>query len=164
MASLTCHWHPDRETGLSCSRCGKPVCVACMRPHPVGIRCKDCARELRIPTYQIATSYYAKGIGAALVLGFGGLLGLGLLLAVLPGVGFLFFILMGGLGWAIGEGVGRAVNQRRGRPYQYMALGGVLLATAPIALASIFVLSAAAAFNLIGVGVAAMVAWDRRKV
>lgn len=56
------------------------------------------------------------------------------------------------------------MNQRRGRPYQYMALGGVLLATAPIAIGSIFVLSLGAAFNLLGVGMAALVAWERRKL
>jgi hypothetical protein len=134
-----------------------------MRQHPVGIRCKQCERELRMPTYQISTSYYAKGIGAAVVLGLGGLFALTLILAIFPAAGFFFFILMGGLGYGIGEGVGRAVNQRRGRPYQYMALGGVLLATAPIAIGSIFVLSAGAAFNLLGVGMAALVAWERRK-
>jgi hypothetical protein len=45
-----------------------------------------------------------------------------------------------------------------------MALGGVLLATAPIAIGSIFVLSLGAAFNLLGVGMAALVAWERRKL
>jgi len=135
-----------------------------MRQHPVGIRCKECELELRISPYQISTSYYAKGIGAAAVLGLGGLLALLLILSIFPAAGFFFFILMGGLGYGIGEGVGYAVNRRRGRPYQYMALGGVLLATAPIAIGSIFVLSMGAAFNLLGVGMAALVAWERRKL
>jgi hypothetical protein len=164
MAISTCHWHPDRQTGLRCSRCDKSVCVECMRQHPVGIRCKECELELRISPYQISTSYYAKGIGAAAVLGLGGLLALLLILSIFPAAGFFFFILMGGLGYGIGEGVGYAVNRRRGRPYQYMALGGVLLATAPIAIGSIFVLSMGAAFNLLGVGMAALVAWERRKL
>lgn len=36
-----CYRHPDRETGLSCSECGRPICVDCMTSAPVGIRCPD---------------------------------------------------------------------------------------------------------------------------
>ena len=66
MATITCHWHPDRETGLHCTNCGKPMCVECMRQHPVGMRCKECSRQNVLPTYQISTSFYARGIAAAL--------------------------------------------------------------------------------------------------
>jgi membrane associated rhomboid family serine protease len=37
----TCYRHPDRETGLSCSECGRPICTECMTAAPVGIRCPD---------------------------------------------------------------------------------------------------------------------------
>src|SRR3990172_8842651 len=40
-APATCYRHPDRETGLSCSECGRPICVDCMSVAPVGIRCPD---------------------------------------------------------------------------------------------------------------------------
>jgi membrane associated rhomboid family serine protease len=36
-----CYRHPDRETGLSCSECGRPICVDCMTIAPVGIRCPE---------------------------------------------------------------------------------------------------------------------------
>jgi membrane associated rhomboid family serine protease len=36
-----CYRHPDRETGLSCSECGRPICYECMTPAPVGLRCPD---------------------------------------------------------------------------------------------------------------------------
>jgi membrane associated rhomboid family serine protease len=36
-----CYRHPDRETGLSCSECGRPICTECMTPAPVGLRCPD---------------------------------------------------------------------------------------------------------------------------
>jgi membrane associated rhomboid family serine protease len=36
-----CYRHPDRETGLSCSDCGRPVCADCANFGPVGIRCPD---------------------------------------------------------------------------------------------------------------------------
>jgi membrane associated rhomboid family serine protease len=36
-----CYRHPNRETGLSCSDCGRPICTECMTPAPVGLRCPD---------------------------------------------------------------------------------------------------------------------------
>lgn len=41
----TCYRHPSRETGVSCSSCGRPICPECMTPTPVGMRCPECARE-----------------------------------------------------------------------------------------------------------------------
>jgi membrane associated rhomboid family serine protease len=36
-----CYRHLDRETGLSCSECGRPICTECMTVAPVGLRCPD---------------------------------------------------------------------------------------------------------------------------
>ena len=36
-----CYRHPDRETGLSCSVCERPICTECMTMAPVGIRCPE---------------------------------------------------------------------------------------------------------------------------
>ena len=44
----TCYRHPDRETGLSCSECGRPICTECMTPAAVGIRCPDHAGRSRV--------------------------------------------------------------------------------------------------------------------
>ncbi len=41
----TCYRHPNRETGVSCSNCGRPICPECMTPTPVGMRCPECARD-----------------------------------------------------------------------------------------------------------------------
>ncbi len=41
----TCYRHPDRETGVACSNCGRPICPDCMTPTPVGMRCPECARQ-----------------------------------------------------------------------------------------------------------------------
>jgi membrane associated rhomboid family serine protease len=38
-----CYRHPDRETAVSCSSCGRPICPDCMTPTPVGMRCPECA-------------------------------------------------------------------------------------------------------------------------
>jgi membrane associated rhomboid family serine protease len=42
---LTCYRHPDRETGVSCSECGRGICPDCMHFGPVGIRCPDHAGQ-----------------------------------------------------------------------------------------------------------------------
>jgi membrane associated rhomboid family serine protease len=41
----TCYRHSDRETGVSCSSCGRPICTDCMIPTPVGMRCPECAKH-----------------------------------------------------------------------------------------------------------------------
>jgi membrane associated rhomboid family serine protease len=38
-----CYRHPDRITGLSCSRCGKPICAECSHDNAVGQLCPECA-------------------------------------------------------------------------------------------------------------------------
>jgi membrane associated rhomboid family serine protease len=42
-----CVRHPDRPTGLSCSRCGRPACPECLRSASVGQHCVDCLAEGR---------------------------------------------------------------------------------------------------------------------
>jgi membrane associated rhomboid family serine protease len=38
---MRCYRHPDRETYISCSECGRPICTECMTPAPVGQRCPE---------------------------------------------------------------------------------------------------------------------------
>ena len=41
----TCYRHPSRETAVSCSSCGRPICPSCMTPTPVGMRCPECSAQ-----------------------------------------------------------------------------------------------------------------------
>jgi|tagenome__1003787_1003787.scaffolds.fasta_scaffold20546943_2 membrane associated rhomboid family serine protease len=41
----TCYRHTNRETGVSCSNCGRPICPDCMTPTSVGMRCPECAKQ-----------------------------------------------------------------------------------------------------------------------
>jgi len=53
----TCYRHPNRETGVNCSNCGRPICPDCMTPTPVGMRCPECSRQkTRVRTLRSTTS------------------------------------------------------------------------------------------------------------
>jgi membrane associated rhomboid family serine protease len=71
----TCYRHTDRETGVSCSNCGKPICPDCMTPTPVGMRCPECSRD-RTPVRTMASihgdpvlTYVLIGINVLLFFG-----------------------------------------------------------------------------------------------
>ena len=122
-----CYVHPGVETGLRCGNCERPICVQCMVQHPVGIRCRECARFRKPPVFDVSTAYYARAIGAGLGIAVAGAMGLLLLFVLLPFGGL--FILMGfvGIGYLVGEGISRAVNRKLSRGLQYIAGGSVLL-------------------------------------
>ncbi len=42
-----CYRHPNVETGVHCTRCGRPICPECMIPAPVGHQCPECVNEAR---------------------------------------------------------------------------------------------------------------------
>lgn len=74
----TCYRHPGRETGVSCSNCGKPICPDCMTSTPVGMRCPDCAGQTqRVQTMRSlhvdpVVTYVLIAINVLLFLGSGG--------------------------------------------------------------------------------------------
>jgi membrane associated rhomboid family serine protease len=41
-----CYRHPDRATRLSCTECGRPICVECSNDAAVGQKCPECARPI----------------------------------------------------------------------------------------------------------------------
>lgn len=109
-----CTWHPDRETLLRCSRCGRPMCTACAVRHPVGMRCKECVKELRSPIYVVSPVQLAKAAAVALAL------------STLAGYMFLWlsrtwlawiiaFLVGAAIGAAIADLASRAAGKKRGK-------------------------------------------------
>src|SRR5919108_1327179 len=70
-----CYRHPNRETGVRCSNCNRPICPDCMTSTPVGMRCPECARQpqgvrtVRSTTDEPVLTYVLIGINVAVALG-----------------------------------------------------------------------------------------------
>jgi membrane associated rhomboid family serine protease len=107
---MTCYRHPDRETGLSCSECGRPICVDCMTVAPVGIRCPDHAgKPASAPAKMRQTARRASYEGSGAVV-------TKILVAVNVGIYFLELAL------------GGTWNGQNNRIYEHGALYGPLVA------------------------------------
>ncbi|PRX47779.1 membrane associated rhomboid family serine protease [Prauserella shujinwangii] len=64
-----CWWHPDRQTGLRCTRCERPACPDCLREASVGHQCIDCVQSARQQQRAHAARYRKAGYGSRTVAG-----------------------------------------------------------------------------------------------
>jgi hypothetical protein len=130
---MQCARHPRVETNVTCGKCGTPICPKCMVETPVGMRCPDCASSKKLPTFQLSPQYYLRAIGAGLGIGIVcGVIWWAINL-VLPFF-FLRLIIAAGVGYAVGEVTGLAVNRKRGTP---LAVIGGISATISFAIAMV---------------------------
>jgi membrane associated rhomboid family serine protease len=63
----TCYRHPNRETWVSCVRCGRHACPDCLRQAAVGQQCVDCVRGAGQGTRVPRTVFGGRPIGSATV-------------------------------------------------------------------------------------------------
>ncbi|MGQ9876194.1 MAG: hypothetical protein ACUVSL_13175 [Chloroflexus sp.] len=110
--TLFCYRHPQRETGLRCISCSRPICPECARATPVGQICPDCARERMPVNYQVGpTQILIAGIVALLY---------GVIVTFVAGVvigwaGFFGFIVAFLLGPMTGNALARLIDWSTGR-------------------------------------------------
>lgn len=133
-----CEKHPRVETNLRCGKCGELICPDCMVHTPVGVRCADCGRVRRIPTYDVSSQFIARGVMSGVLLGIASGALFVLVFRFLPqpvieiiGFGTLRIVaalVVAGIGYGIGAGISLAVNRKRGKSLKFVAAGSVLVA------------------------------------
>ncbi|MGB9739770.1 MAG: hypothetical protein ACP5UR_13920 [Chloroflexus sp.] len=110
--TLVCYRHPQRETGLRCISCGRPICPECARATPVGQICPECARERTPVNYQVGpTQLLVAGVVVLIY---------ALLVTLVAGVvigwaGFFGFIVAFLLGPMTGNLLSRLIDWATGR-------------------------------------------------
>jgi membrane associated rhomboid family serine protease len=73
-----CYRHPGVQTGVHCTRCGRPICTQCMIPAPVGYQCPECVEQARRefrrgpgrPRLRVSRFSATKVLLVALLIGF----------------------------------------------------------------------------------------------
>jgi hypothetical protein len=132
-APMYCTNHPNRETLLRCAKCDRPICTECAIRHPVGLRCPECAKLRKVPTYDVPTTYYLRAFGAGLITSAVS----SIVIQILP-LFFLSFFAALVAGGAIAEVISRVTRHKRGMGLQIVAglciILGFLLGSFPIML------------------------------
>jgi len=125
---MYCVNHPTRETLLRCNKCGRPMCIDCVRLTDVGYRCKECIN-------QVQSSFYTAtplDLAIAAAVSFGVALVAAPITGLLAGsigfVGFWIALLTGpAAGGLLSEIIRKAVGRRRGRYLWLVASASALV-------------------------------------
>lgn len=120
-----CYKHPNKETRLKCTDCGKYICSSCVIQAPVGQKCPDCVASKTTHLEKITTPQLIKaiivGVLTATVLGYFwqnyGYGIIGLILAYL--IGFCVC-------WAIKKTIGIKIGRRIQLTYSISVIIGML--------------------------------------
>jgi hypothetical protein len=147
-----CYRHPDTETALHCTSCGRPICVRCTTPAAVGQLCPECRKGRRAPNYKVSAGSLIKGAIVGLLVST-----IAASLISFIGGGFFLFLIIFAIAPAAAEMIVRSVDwatrNKRGRPMQITVAVAMVLGGA-IAFMLTSNLLAVALFLLIGVSTA----------
>lgn len=122
--ALYCTNHPNVLTHLRCNKCGKPVCAKCVRPTPVGYRCKDCIREHEDIFFTATIVHYL----IAALIGFPLGIVAGIFVSMFTRGVFGFFVIFyaGFVGVIVARIVHRIIGRRRGRWMPHLVASAVV--------------------------------------
>ncbi len=127
-----CYNHPDRETGLRCSRCERPICPSCAVQTPTGYRCKDCIKKGQKVFNTAQWSDYPLAVIIAGVLAF-----IGSLIASFLGWWIIFIAPVAGV--IISEAVRLVIGKRRSPALFKAATAAVVVGCIPLILYNVVV-------------------------
>ncbi|HMQ32438.1 MAG TPA: B-box zinc finger protein [Chloroflexaceae bacterium] len=128
-----CYIHPDRETGLHCTNCGRPICGECATRAAVGQLCPECLRVRRPVNYQVSgTNLLIAGVVALLY----GVVVSFVAAQLLGMIGFFGLFVAFLLGPVAGDMLvrlsDRLTHNKKGRPMQLAVAGCFVLGALPL--------------------------------
>lgn len=117
-----CAFHPDIETEVSCTECGRYICQKDMVPTPVGYKCPICAKPAKGQYTYVKPRQWALAVLFGAVVGVGG----ALLMTFFAGG---FFGLLIGYFWGVltAEAARRGSGGHRGKEMAALAVGMIWL-------------------------------------
>jgi uncharacterized membrane protein YeaQ/YmgE (transglycosylase-associated protein family) len=121
---LVCANHPQRRTNLRCNHCGRPICMRCAKPTPVGYRCPQCIREREDVFYNATPLDYVVAAVSALIIS-------SLAAFIVPRLGFFVIFLAAIAGSFIGRLVFRLAGRRRGRWLPHLVAAMIVVGALP---------------------------------
>ena len=119
-----CYRHPNKETRITCTECGKYICTSCIIQAPVGQKCPDCVNSHVTHLEKISPQqYFIAGIVGIIVS------------SILSYIWFKFAIRMFLIdlllayvvGYATTKAIGKAIGSKIGFRIQALAGATVLL-------------------------------------
>lgn len=140
-----CYNHPDRETGLRCNRCDRPICTSCAVLTPTGYRCKECVRGQQKVFDTAQWIDYPLAFIIASALSFAGSY-------VSQFLSWFIIFVAPIVGMIISEAVRWAVRRRRSRLLFRVATAAVILGALPMLVIPLFfmLLGGAGGFGIFG--------------
>lgn len=133
-----CYVHPNRETGLRCNHCERPICASCAIRTPTGYRCKECVKGQQKKFDTAEWFDYLFGFSVAGILS--------LVASILAGligsfsIIMLFLIGIGAstVGVIIAESARFVTRRHRARRLYLTVMAGMILGAAPFTILSLF--------------------------
>ena len=125
---MRCHWHSEAETYATCLRCEAPICFRCQTRSDVGLLCPIHGRTVPLPQNLVSFGTYLRAATTAVVVGLIGGFILRSIAVHFWWTSFMVIILLGGLGYLVGETVRWAAKGKRSKGLQFLLVGGISLA------------------------------------